>query len=117
MFGADTFCKPEPETKGGEQSPRVLLLFLWLELDCPFLQRWGDFCFLTGGVLIGVSWHSLWELLELFHREARVSNDTAHCVFIDGIGLRNCKNSTTVTHHDVLALTDDFGLSISTSSS
>ena len=39
--------------------------------------------------------------LNFFDRETSVTNDTAHCVLIDGIVTRNRKDATPVSHHDV----------------
>ena len=50
----------------------------------------------------------LQELLEFFDRETSVTNDAAHCVFIDRVVTRNCENATPVTHDNVLTLSDDF---------
>ena len=47
------------------------------------------------------------KLLELFDGETRVTNDAAHCEFIDGVVARNRKNAAPVTHHNVLPLADD----------
>ena len=49
----------------------------------------------------------LQELPEFFDRETSVTNNAAHCVFIDRIVARYCENSSPVTHDDVLALIDD----------
>ena len=49
----------------------------------------------------------LQELPEFFDRETSVTNNAAHCVFIDRIVARNCENASPVTHDDVLALIDD----------
>ena len=51
---------------------------------------------------------SLQELLEFFDREASVTDDAAHGVFIDRVVARNRENATPVTHDNVLTLSDDF---------
>lgn len=48
------------------------------------------------------------KLLEFFDGETSVTDDTAHCVFIDRVVARNRENAIPVTHHDVLTLIDDF---------
>ena len=50
----------------------------------------------------------LQELLEFFDGETSVTNDTAHCVFIDRVVAGNRENTTAVTHYNVLTLIDDF---------
>jgi hypothetical protein len=44
------------------------------------------------------------QLLELFDCQAGVSNDAAHCVFVDWIIARYRDDSSAVSHHDVFAL-------------
>ena len=44
------------------------------------------------------------QFLELLDREACVSNDSAHCVFIDWIISRYCDDSRSVSHDDMFAL-------------
>ena len=47
------------------------------------------------------------ELPKFFDFETRVTNDTAHCVCINGIMSWDCENASPVTHDDVLCLVDD----------
>ena len=48
------------------------------------------------------------QLLELLDREASVSNDSTHCVFVDWIISRYCDDSSSVSHDDMFALVGDF---------
>ena len=47
------------------------------------------------------------KFLELFNREASVPNNAAHCVLIHWIVARNRYDPYAVTHHNVLALSDN----------
>ena len=48
------------------------------------------------------------QLLELLDREASVSNDSAHGVFVDWIISRYSDDSSSVSHDDMFALVGDF---------
>ena len=47
------------------------------------------------------------KLLELFDSETSVTNDAAHCEFVDWVLARNRENAAPVTHHNMLTLADD----------
>ena len=66
--------------------------------------------FLSSRLLAGPM---LQELLKFFDRETSVTNDAAHCEFIDGVVARNSKNAAPVTHHNVLPLADDLETGLS----
>ena len=48
------------------------------------------------------------KLLELFDSQTSVTNDAAHCEFVDWVVARNREDAAPVTYHNVLTLTDDF---------
>ena len=48
------------------------------------------------------------QFLELLDRGASVSNDSAHCVFVDWIVSRYRDDSRSVSHDDMFALIGDF---------
>ena len=47
------------------------------------------------------------KLLELFDSETSVTNDAAHCEFVDRVVARNCEDAAPVTYHNMLTLADD----------
>ena len=47
------------------------------------------------------------ELLELFDSETSVTNDAAHCEFVDWVVARNREDAAPVTYHNMLVLADD----------
>ena len=47
------------------------------------------------------------KLLKLFDSETSVTNDAAHCEFVDWVVARNRENTAPVTHHNMLTLADD----------
>ncbi len=48
------------------------------------------------------------KFFELFDREASISNDSAHCVFVNWIISRHRNDSRSVSHDDMFALIGDF---------